>query len=103
MCFSYPNEIGMAISKLNVGDEVIFQEVVLQSEEDGDTITDIVVGVDGYSALTAGGHVLTCHLKKLETTGKHLEPGQYQISPEAQAILDEIASAQARWDASWQE
>lgn len=89
MCFhSFPNPLGIAISQLQTGDEII----VLQGEGTPEAAEDtlcVVVAVSGFSALTSTGISISCmNISDLIVTGRHFD--EYEISEAAAAILAEI-------------
>lgn len=105
MCFCdpkpYPTALGIKISKLKPGDEVI----VLQGEGcppvAKETLT-IIAAVKNYSALTVEGTVLCGQsVSDLIVTGKNITT--YELSPEAQAILAEIKACEAEEAGFWAE
>ena len=65
-------------------------------------LIEIVVAVDGYSALTQNGRRLMCDdAFGLELTGNHFEEGTYTVSAKAQEIMEEAAANRDDSDAGW--
>ncbi len=102
MCYghgfgSLPNSLGLLISSLQKGDEIIITN--LDSEDHGLPEIDVILEVDGFSALTAKGSILTCHSNiQIETTGKQLADGEYEITEKAQEIQADIARRRAEYE-----
>jgi len=92
MCFgSFPNPIGMLISTLSPGDEVIILKGEGYPMVQDETCT-LIWKVDGFSALTVDGIALSCqNLSDLIVTGNKYET--YKVSPEAMQIWGEIVAA----------
>lgn len=91
MCMSryYPAPGGDKIAALEPGDEVVIKAKFGHPSKEED-VTDIVLSVNGFSALTASGVKLACwDSAGIEKTGRHFEDGEYEVSPEAQAILEQ--------------
>jgi len=83
-----PDPGGNVFAALEAGDEVLIKTGAGKPAQEADT-TDIIVEVSGMSALTAGGIKLMCTDGfNIEPTGQHIEPGDFDVSPEAQTILD---------------
>lgn len=83
----FPMPGGGLIASLKAGDEITIKAGHGYPTSEGD-MTDIIVAVDGFSALTASGVRLMCSDGLgIEKTGNHFEEGEYEISPEAQVIL----------------
>ena len=96
MCFggSLPNSLGYLIASLEVGDEVIIHE-------DKEDITTYIWNKDGFAALTASGHILTCKGNVyFEVTGNYLD--EFEVSEEAKAIQAQIDALPEDWD-PWQD
>lgn len=92
-CGSY----GAIFASLTVGDEVSIRAGAGSPRQEVDT-TDIIFDVGGMSALTARGVRLMCTDGfRVRPTGQHFEPGTYEVSPEAQAILEEDEAAIKQW------
>lgn len=92
MCFQFGSlpdyRGGAVISALSPGDEIVIKRGFGTPPADGDAV-ETIVAVDGMSALTASGRVLACDDGYgVEATGNHFD--EFEISPEAQKILDEI-------------
>ena len=80
---------GGAIARLKRGDEVVVKAGFGSGEQEEDTV-HIIADVAHMSALTAAGIKLGCRDGfGIELTGNHFD--QFDLSPEAQAILDELA------------
>ena len=85
MCLGgmYPNNSGIDISALEVGDEIIIREA---GQEE---LTTYIWKKDGYSALTASGHILSCLSDlEFEVTGNHTD--DFEVSDKARNILLQI-------------
>ena len=88
MCGSYPNPVGMSISELRIGDQIVVLAGEGHPEFDRDRV-DIVWKVSGFSALTAGGISINCHnVSKIVRTGQNFDV--FLASDEAKAIWNEI-------------
>lgn len=88
-----PNPLAQMISELKRGSEVIITDGEGYPPVKGDTRA-IILEVDGYSALTVAGNTISCPcISQLVVTGNVFEITE--ISPEAQAILDDIAARKA--------
>ena len=88
-----PNSLGILISELKRGDEVIITKGEGYPAVPEDTRA-IILEVDGFSALTVAGTMISCPcISQLVVTGNNFEITE--ISPEAQAILKEIAVRKA--------
>ncbi len=91
MCYnfmSFPNPIGVRISELQPGDEVIILKGEGYPAVQKETCT-VIWKVSGYSALTIDGIRLSCNsLTDLIVTGNQFET--YQVSPEAIQIWGEV-------------
>ena len=85
MCYgtSYPNSLGWLIAGLSVGDEIIIH---VKGQPD---IVTYVWQQSGFSALTASGHELSCHMEfDIEATGNN-NP-DFEVSDVAKARLAQI-------------
>jgi len=80
---------GGTIAALEPGDEIVIRAGFGHPAKEEDA-TDIVVAVNGFSALTAGGVRLACWDGAGVETGRHFEEDEYEISPEAQVILEKV-------------
>ncbi len=84
----YPNFLGILISQLKPGDQVIILKGEGYPPVQNET-TDIIWKVDLFSALTAGGISLNCMtISDLPLTGTSFE--EYLVSEEAKAIWKDI-------------
>jgi hypothetical protein len=73
--------------EMHVGDEVKIQPG-RGMPETTEEVLEIIVAVDGLSALTNTGRRLMCfHSGGLKLTGQHFEEGEYELSKEARGIL----------------
>lgn len=77
-------------SQMQVGDQIHIQPNYGWPES-SEVRVDIIIAKDGMSALTAGGICLICMDEAgLTLTGIHFNEGQYEISPAAAAIQDQV-------------
>lgn len=84
----YPNILGILISQLKPGDQVIILKGEGIPPVQKET-TDIIWKVDLFSALTAGGISLSCKtISDLPLTGISFE--EFLVSDQAKAIWKEI-------------
>lgn len=84
-----PAPFGYRIAELQVGDEVSIKAGAGNPKQESDTV-DIVFHVSGISALTATGIKLMCtDGVNVEPTGQRFEPGTFEVSEQARAILVE--------------
>lgn len=82
----YPNSLGILISELKRGDEVIITKGEGYPPVPEET-RDLILQVAGFSALTAGGVTLTCDtISQLVATGNNFEITK--ITPEARVFLE---------------
>ena len=89
---NYPNPLGIRISELKPGDEVIILKGEGSPAVSKETAT-VIWKVDGYSALATNGTSISCMtISDLIVTGNHFQT--YDVSPEAKQIWDEILVAQ---------
>lgn len=89
---SFPNPIGVRISELKSGDEIIILKGEGSPPVAKETAT-IVWKVRGYSALTVSGVSISCtNLSDLIVTGRQFET--YHVTAEALHIWGEILAAQ---------
>jgi len=80
---------GWVIANLQVGDLVLIKAGAGMPPQEED-ITDIIADVQGMSAITAKGMRLKCTDGYfVQKTGEHFEPGTFEVSPEAQRIINE--------------
>ncbi|KKT32286.1 MAG: hypothetical protein UW19_C0025G0006 [Candidatus Moranbacteria bacterium GW2011_GWF2_44_10] len=87
----YPNRLGVRISQLKVGEQIIVLAGEGYPSFERDRV-DIVCSVDGYSALTAQ-HAIAINCNNISAvipTGNHFD--DFLISPEAKEILKAIKS-----------
>lgn len=92
MCLgmSYPNPAGEEIAKLKRGDEITIAPGFGYPPSQ-EVRTEIVLDVDGFSALTNAGTRLMCDDGAgVEQTGRHFDV--FDITPEAQSIIDSVES-----------
>jgi len=84
----FPADGGDVIASLNIGDEITIRAGAGYPASDIDR-TEIVVCVDGFSALTNQGTQLMCSDGlSVTTTGQNFE--DFEISEKAQEILDAL-------------
>lgn len=87
MHMGYPSAHGYIFADLQAGDEILVKAGAGHPQQENDA-TEIIVDVDGMSALTANGIKLMCTDGVLiKPTGNHFEPGTFSVSPEAERIL----------------
>jgi len=79
---------GEKIARLKPGDEVIIKAGYGDPRVEEDK-RDVIVSVDGLSALTAAGISLKCHDSEgVKPTGKHYS--KFELSPKAKKILEAL-------------
>jgi hypothetical protein len=79
-----------SISDLKSGDQILIKEGfgTPPVTEDGQ---HIILNVSGNSLLTASGVCLSSHDEEgIFATGNHFEPGTFEVSPEAEELLDDL-------------
>lgn len=99
MCFRFgcrPDYLGGAvIASLKPGDEVTVRKGFGYPPAEEDTV-EIIATAHQMSALTASGRALGCDDGYgVEATGQHFEEGEYELSPEAQMIMERTSLQKA--------
>lgn len=90
----FPNRIGVLISTLSGGDEVIILKGQGTPEVKKDTLT-LIWKVDKFSALTVDGISLTCqNAQNLMVTGNSFET--YEVSAKALLIWGETIASEKK-------
>ena len=88
---NYPNPLGLRISELKPGNEVIILKGEGSPAVPKETAT-VIWKVDGYSALATNGTAISCMtISDLITTGRQFET--YHVSAEALHQWGEILAA----------
>ena len=91
MCFSYPAPGASIFGELQKGLVVVLLRGAGNPQVEDVSTSEVVLAVDGFSALTNIGRRLCCtdsHL--IEVTGDTLADGEYEVAPEALEILRQI-------------
>lgn len=94
----YPNSLGIRISELKPGDEIIILKGEGNPPVPKETAT-IVWKVSGFSALTVNGVSISCvNLSDLIVTGRQFET--YHVTSEALRIWGEVLAARKEAEAA---
>lgn len=91
---SYPAPGAGIFNKLQKGSVVVLLKGARAPPVEGISTSEVILDVDGFSALTNMGRLLACtDAALMDVTGKHLAEGEYEIAPEA---LEKLRQAKLR-------
>ena len=102
MCFSYPAPGASIFGKLQKGSVVVLLQGAGHPPVEDVTTSEVIIAVDGFSALTNAGRLLACtDAVLIDVLGETLADGEYEISPRAQELFDLTQSPRAQHDTDW--
>lgn len=104
MCFRYPLPGSEIFGEIKPGSIIFLRRGAGNPPVEEDSTSEVIISVDGYSALTNTGRLLCCvDSGFIDAVGGTLAESEYEVSPEAQAILRQAEEAAAQSAADWQE
>ncbi len=96
MCFSYPAPGTDIFKELQKGSVIVLLRGAGSPKVENASISEVILAVDKFSALTNTGRLLCCNDALLiEATGDMLADGEYEIAPEAHELLARAEDAQS--------
>ena len=102
MCFSYPAPGASIFGKLQKGSVVVLLQGAGYPPVEAVTTAEVILAVDGFSALTNTGRLLACtDAALIDIPGETLADGEYEISPRAQELFNLTQSRPDQRDSDW--
>ena len=102
MCFSYPAPGASIFGKLQKGSVVALLQGAGYPPVEAVSASEVILAVDGFSALTNTGRLLSCtDAALIDLLGETLAKGEYEVTPRAQELLDLTRSQSDRGDTDW--
>ena len=103
MCFAhYPAPGADIFGELEKGSVVVLLRGAGYPPVEAVSTTEVILAVDGFSALTNTGRLLACtDAVLIDVLGETLADGEYEISPRAQELFDLTQSRPDQRDTDW--